>query len=405
MAQPRTSGDGRRRPQYPRVLAGLITITGLTGVIVLAVSLFRGDFSQGLPVTVLSERAGLVLNTDAKVKLHGVQIGRVTAITARPDGEAAIQLALDESQIHLVPANVLVEIASPTAFGAKSVELVDPEHPASQRISAGQVIEARHVMVEINTLFEQLTTLLDHVAPDKLNETLSALGSALGGRGHQIGQTIDDFDAFLAATEPALPALSRELSVAPSVFNAYADAAPDLVTTVDNVTRISQSIIDEQDHLDAFLLSTTGLAHGGTPVLSENGRPLADALHLLAPTTDLTNEYNAALHCQLTAMAYISKWEPLRIPAAEVIAGLTAGQERYRYPGDLPKVAAKGGPHCEDLPVPFLGRPRWVVADTGANPWKYGNQNILLNTDGLKQWLFGPIDGPPRNTAQIGAPG
>ena len=36
---------------------------------------------------------------------------------------------------------------------------------------------------------------------------------------------------------------------------------------------------------------------------------------------------------------------------------------------------------------------------------QYGNQGILLNSEGLKNWLFGPIDGPPRNTAQIGMPG
>ena len=391
--------------EYRRPVAGFVTVAAIIGVVVLAVSLFRGDFSRGMPVTVLAERTGLVLNVDAKVKLHGVQIGRVTAVSARPDGQAAIELALNESQVHLVPANVFVEIASPTAFGAKSVELIDPEAPSPERIAAGQIIEARHVMVEVNTLFQQLTTLLDHIAPDKLNETLSALGSALSGRGHRIGQAIDDFDAFLTRTEPALPALSRALAAAPDVFGTYAAAAPDLLTSIDNATRISQSIIDEQHNLDAFLLSSLGLAQAANPFLGENRQPLADVLSRLVPTTDLTREYNSALNCQITAMAYMSNWSPLRIPGAEVIAGLTAGQERYRYPGDLPKVGAEGGPHCEDLPVPFLGRPRWVVADTGTNPWKYGNQNIVLNTDGLKQWLFGPIDGPPRNTARIGQPG
>lgn len=50
-------------------------------------------------------------------------------------------------------------------------------------------------------------------------------------------------------------------------------------------------------------------------------------------------------------------------------------------------------------------RPPFVVTDTGANSTQYGNQGILLNSDGLKQLLFGPIDGPPRNSAQIGHPG
>ena len=52
--------------------------------------------------------------------------------------------------------------------------------------------------------------------------------------------------------------------------------------------------------------------------------------------------------------------------------------------------------------VPYEYVPPMLVADVGANPWRYGNQGILLNSDGLKQFLFGPIDGPPRNTAQIG---
>ena len=82
------------------------------------------------------------------------------------------------------------------------------------------------------------------------------------------------------------------------------------------------------------------------------------------------------------------------------------GIERYRYPQDLPKVAATGGPQCNgQLPVQYNKYPPKVVADVGTSAGGYGNQGILLNSDGLKQWLFGPIDGPPRNSAQWGQPG
>ena len=49
--------------------------------------------------------------------------------------------------------------------------------------------------------------------------------------------------------------------------------------------------------------------------------------------------------------------------------------------------------------------PALLFADTGANPWKYGNPQMLLNFDGLKQLLYGPIPGPPRNPAQVGQQG
>ena len=94
------------------------------------------------------------------------------------------------------------------------------------------------------------------------------------------------------------------------------------------------------------------------------------------------------------------------LPGATLLQSFFLGRERYRYPSNLPKVAAKGGPQCTDLPkVPFETSPPFVVSDIGANQAQYGNQGILLNSDGLKQALFGPIDGPPRNTAQIGQPG
>ena len=124
------------------------------------------------------------------------------------------------------------------------------------------------------------------------------------------------------------------------------------------------------------------------------------------PTTDLTNEYHSALTCGLRGMFPLAKQPPTTVPGLEVLAGLSLGSERYRYPQNLPKVAAKGGPQCDhELPLAFNTYPPFDVADVGANPWQYGNQSNLLNSDALKQFLYGPIDGPPRNTSQIGQPG
>ena len=93
-------------------------------------------------------------------------------------------------------------------------------------------------------------------------------------------------------------------------------------------------------------------------------------------------------------------------PMIKVLVYIGFGAERYRYPSNLPKVAATGGPQCQTLPVvPYDVAPPFVVADVGANPMEYGNQQLLLNSDALKQLLYGPIDGPPRNTMQIGQPG
>jgi virulence factor Mce-like protein len=310
------------------------------------------------------------------------------------------------SEMHLIPANVLVDLTSPTVFGAKFVELVPPAEPSAQSLHAGQVLDSQHVTVEVNTVFKQLTAVLGTLDPAKLNETLGAVSQALSGRGEKIGQAFSDLDAFLAKFDPSLPALSHDIAMSAPVFRAYGDASADLVKTLNNSVKISKSIVEEQRNLDALLISAIGLADVGNDVLGANRKGLTTVFHLLAPTTDLLNEYAPALTCTLAGDAALAKTPPLPEPSIAITASLTWGAERYRYPQNLPKVAATGGPHCMGLPkIPFNSKAKVLIADTGSNPVVYGNPQLLLNFDGLKQLLYGPIDGPPRNPAQVGQQG
>ncbi|AFM16399.1 virulence factor Mce family protein [Mycolicibacterium chubuense NBB4] len=389
-----------------RLLTGVIALMFIAAVITGAVVLFRGGATRTASVTVISPRAGLVMNPEAKVKLHGAQVGKVVSIDPLPDGQAAIRLAMNPDDLALIPANTGVQIASSTVFGAKFIDLVAPAVPSADTMRAGQVLDAGHVTVEINTVFEQLVTVLAQIQPEKLNETLGALAQAFDGRGDKLGQTMTDFDELLAELDPSLPQLRHELAVAPGVLNAYADAAPDLTDTAANATRLSDTVVDRQQDLDTLLISTIGLADIGNDVVATNSDPLITTMRLLVPTTTLTNQYNPALTCALKGVEPLAMGAPQPLPGVMLLDSFLLGTERYRYPKNLPKVAATGGPQCMDLPnVGFGQRPPFVVTDIDANPAQYGNQGILLNSDALKQALFGPLDGPPRNTAQIGQPG
>ena len=126
------------------------------------------------------------------------------------------------------------------------------------------------------------------------------------------------------------------------------------------------------------------------------------------PTTNLTSKYNKGITCGIAGIVPLTTGPPFPEPGIWLSASLTWGAERYRYPTHLPKVAmtSPDGSICLDLPnVPFNKAEPFVVGDVGANPWEYGNQQLLLNFDGLKQLLYGPIAGPPRNSIQVGQPG
>ena len=189
-------------------------------------------------------------------------------------------------------------------------------------------------------------------------------------------------EAEAATIAEALPLAERALALK----LLPRDAAPDLLETARDATAISQTLVDEQTNLDSFLVSTIGLADVGNDVLGSNRRGLTDLLAALVPTTGLTNVYNQAITCTLSGLIPVATAPPLEKPGIVDSIGFQWGRERYRYPSNLPKVAAAGGPHCLTLPVvPFDSRPPFVVTDVGTNPAEYGNQSLLINSDDWPQ--------------------
>ena len=72
--------------------------------------------------------------------------------------------------------------------------------------------------------------------PADLNATLNALATALGGRGEQLGQTMDELDAYLGEIDDHLPTLREDLVKLADVADTYDLAAPDLLGVLRNVT-------------------------------------------------------------------------------------------------------------------------------------------------------------------------
>jgi phospholipid/cholesterol/gamma-HCH transport system substrate-binding protein len=168
----------RHNPPYRTAGAVLVVITAVVaGLIYMQ---FRGDFTDKTELTLLSSRAGLVVEPGAKVTYNGVEIGRVDV-----DGttKARLSLDVDPAYIKFIPANVVAEIQATTVFGNKYVSFSSPDDPTAERISSSHVIGESSVSTEFNTLFETVMALAEKVDPIKLNRTLTATAEALTGLG------------------------------------------------------------------------------------------------------------------------------------------------------------------------------------------------------------------------------
>src|SRR5699024_4971293 len=145
-----------------------------------------------------SDRAGLVMETGAKVQFRGVQVGRVGRISGGKE-LANLTLEIDQDQIRYLPSNIEARVKSTTAFGAKFVELVYPEHSTSQRLAAGAVLQSKNASTEVNTVFENVVNLLNMVDPLKLSAVLTAMADGVRGQGPRMGQATSDLNEVLTA--------------------------------------------------------------------------------------------------------------------------------------------------------------------------------------------------------------
>lgn len=358
-------GETRAREALCGVAAFLVA-----GVLVaLVVAAYGRAFTGAVEVSVDAGRAGLLTDEGAEVTWHGQAVGRVSTVTSAGDG-AVLGLALDPRYQPLLAPNVTARIAPSTVFGAKSVELVAPAVPEPGVLRDGAAIRATAITPELNTVFQRLSAVVTSVRPARVNATLGAMASALGGRGALLGDVADLFGAYAGAITPAMTGLGNDLNGITATADSYHRATLDLLRLLANLSLTSHTVADEDRGWRRFLTDLTHTAEGTDRFLGEVRPDLVASLRQLAPVTGLVGRFSPEISCTVIGFDETRK---LLEPAqgsdggwARAFTELTWGQEPYRYPRDLPRNAATNGPACYGLPRLNPARqpePRHPVAD------------------------------------------
>ncbi len=337
-------------------------------------ALFAGTLTKSVTVTLTSDRAGLVMESGAKVKLRGVPVGRVAGVEPGSN-PVRLKLELFPDQIKHIPANAQAQIRATTIFGAKYIDLIFPDHPSAQHISAGAVLQSRNVSTEVNTVFQNLVDVLDKIEPPKLNAVLSAMADAVRGRGDRIGEATTAANHVLGEINPRMATVQQDWRSLKGATDAYSAAAQNILATIDASSTTSATITNHATDLDALLLNTIGVSQAGIDLLGPNQSNLIRAVNVLQPTTDLLMKYNPEYTCLLTgAKLWLDQggYDVTGGNGRTVILddAFLFGDDPYRYPDNLPIVAAKGGPggkpSCGGLPDASKNFPvRQLITNTG----------------------------------------
>jgi phospholipid/cholesterol/gamma-HCH transport system substrate-binding protein len=418
------TGRGRGGHERGRLALGVgfLLILVLTGALTYA--FFVKAFTPSVDITVEASHIGLQLSRHADVKMRGLLVGEVRDVES--DGRGArIDVALKPETVDTIPANVRVRIVPKTLFGEKYVELVVPPDPAPLPVAAGDVIvrERASVEIELERVLDDTYPLLRTLQPAKLNATLSALATALEGRGDDIGGNLTRLNDYLGEFNPHLPALKEDVTALADVADVYDDASPDLVRLLANATKTGNTVVVKQRALEDFLTDLAGTSTSARYFLADNERSLIRVGEVSRPTLDLLETYSPEYSCLLEGMA---NWVPHFEDAfgkgdhfdgssgALHITLEIVNQNNAYTDDDRPAFLDDRGPGCRGLPNPPYSQenlaPRSGVQTGVGNQPGPGSRVPVFDTTGgyagtaAEQQIVDAIVGPVTGTAPEDVP-
>src|ERR1700736_6328268 len=377
-----------RTPPYK--LAGVVMLVIAVVIVVLVYLQFRGDFLTRTQLTMISDRAGLSMNSGDKVTYNGVEIGRVANIQEVNEGgvpKAKFTLNVDPKYIKLIPANVDAQIKATTVFGNKYVSFTSPPVPKG-RVSPSTPITVKTgpggVTTEFNTLFQTVVSISEKVDPVKLNETLAATAQALDGLGDRFGQAIVHGNEILSDLNPKMPQIRYDTQRLGDLADTYANASPDLFDFLRNAVTTARTLNQEQSNLDAALMASVGFGNTAADVFERGGPYLVRGAEDLIPTSQLLNTYSPEILCT------IRNFHDVAPKVADSLGGngyslrahaeVLGADNPYVYPDNLPRVNAHGGPEGAPGCWQEVNRDLWpapyLVMDTGASLAPYNHLEL-----------------------------
>ncbi|WP_079032294.1 MCE family protein [Streptomyces specialis] len=346
----RRSDTGRRR------LAGVAFLLIPALLIWLCVAVYNKEFTDVDLVVVETDVAGNDMRPHADVKLRGVIVGEVQDVTADADG-ATLTLAMKPGSMDDIPADVSAQLLPTTLFGERYVALIPAADAGPSTLAEGTVItqDRSSNAIEINDALDNLLPALNALQPQKMSSILTAMATALDGRGTDLGETIVTLDQQLAVINPQLPALNEDISRLVEVSNLYADTAPDIVDALNDFSVTSATIAEERGNLSSLYQAVTTTSQDLNTFLRSNQENIIRLAETSRPTLDLLREYSPSFPCTLQMLSDFVPVMDQALGAGTNEPGLHINVQtvpsRGAYgPGDTPSYGAGGGPQCYGTP-------------------------------------------------------
>ncbi len=270
----------------------------------LTYAIFTKSFTDYDEVTLRASKIGLQLPDRADVKIRGVIVGEVTAVKTSTDG-AVLTLGLYPSRRQDVPADVTARIIPKTLFGEKYVALDAPVGDTDRPIQPGAVIREAKVSMEVERVLKDIYPLLRTVQPAELNYTLTAMATALEGRGEAIGNNLAVLDDYLKRTNPQIPSVVEDLRMLSKTSDVYRSVVPEVARLLRNSVTTGNTFIEKEQKIQALFADVAAFSSTSKDFLETNGDNIIRLGKLGAQQLPLYAKYAPEYPCLLDGIVKI----------------------------------------------------------------------------------------------------
>ncbi len=332
-------------------LAGLLFVVLVAGASVVGVAYGFGAFSSSKVVTATIPEAGPALGPGAEVEFRGVLVGSLGSVR-RSLRDAVLTLKIQPSQLSRIPAGVTVRLVPRSVFGDLYVDLVPPpETTGPLQPDAHLVADTSTPTVELDQALDAGYRLLTAVRPSELSTTLTALATALNGRGAKLGRLVDQLEHYTTELEPHTQQFLHDIATVGTVAEELSSDAPDLLRTLRNAVAAAESVAENQPNISKVLAQGPPLAARTQRLLAVNQAKLDRLFTLLRPVARVLRSHRSNLvegvkqlrAFLLGAAAALGHGPWLQVTVAPDVA---PQDSRTYTAADCPRYAGTPGKNC-----------------------------------------------------------
>jgi phospholipid/cholesterol/gamma-HCH transport system substrate-binding protein len=338
-----------------RRLLGVGFLVLVAALVSLSIAIYNKAFTPVVKVSLVTDKLGNQLQVLGDVKVRGLIVGEIRRITPTERG-SELELALDPEKVDLIPRNVSARFIPKTLFGDRYVALQIPKDPDARPLGEGDRIEQDRSApaVELSQALDHLLPVLQAVQPQKLSTTLTAISTALEGRGKQLGATLVDLGRLVEEINPHVPQLTHDLQALVRVSDTYTEAIPDFVDALDALTVTSRTVYEQRVNLSTLFADLTTSSRDLESFLRANSGNMIRLADSSRDTLELLAKYSPSYPCFLSQMAsLVDAADPVfgagtDQPGLHATLEVVVNKGPYEPGEDTPEFDEHRGPRCYD---------------------------------------------------------